>query len=138
MSTPPKGIPDSGSTVYGMTTANPSGQFGCDVYGSVFHSAYLQKYVIICTAYESFTNMYVSNTPFGPWSKEYGVLAMVAWHTPSTRPMANSPFTLATVLMGYSTCSKLRLTFILALHGMVSTSKSRWREILEAFAELEA
>jgi hypothetical protein len=73
-STPATGIPDASSTTYGMTTANTSGQFGCNVYGSVFYSAYLQKYVIICTAFESFTNMYVSASPEGPWSAEYQLL----------------------------------------------------------------
>lgn len=73
-STPTGGIPETSFTTYAMKTANSSGQFGCDVYGSVFYSAYLQKYVMICTAYEWFVNMYVSATPEGPWSEEYGLL----------------------------------------------------------------
>jgi hypothetical protein len=73
-STPAGGIPETSSTTYAMKTANSNGQFGCDVYGSIFYSAYLQKYVIICTADEWFVNMYVSDTPQGPWSEEYGLL----------------------------------------------------------------
>ncbi|KAJ6458617.1 hypothetical protein C8R47DRAFT_145914 [Mycena vitilis] len=72
--TPPS-IPNAATTAYGMTTANPGGKFSCSVYGSVFFNAYLNQYVMICTAFENFTNMYVSPTPFGPWSAEYGLLS---------------------------------------------------------------
>ncbi|KAJ7755921.1 hypothetical protein B0H16DRAFT_1540129 [Mycena metata] len=70
----PGSIPAASSTTFGMTTTNSGGKFSCGAYGSVFFNTYLGKYVIICTAFENFTNMYVSATPFGPWSAEYGLL----------------------------------------------------------------
>lgn len=69
------GIPEGSTTSIGATTANPSGQFGCAVYGSVFYSDYLQQYVIICNIDLSFVNMYTSPTPYGPWSAEYGLMS---------------------------------------------------------------
>jgi len=72
------GVPTADSMVYGMKTANPGGKFGCDVYGSVFYNKYLNRYVIICSIYMSFVNMYISETPFGPWSAEYSLLS--GWH----------------------------------------------------------
>ena len=70
----PGAVPDSSSaSKYGMQTANPSGSFGCAVYGSVFFSDYLGKYVILCNIYEYWVNMYVADTPHGPWSAEYGI-----------------------------------------------------------------
>jgi hypothetical protein len=68
------GIPSSSSTSVGATTANPSGQFGCDVYGSVAYNNYLHKYVLLCDIFLSFVNMYTADTPFGPWSAEYSIL----------------------------------------------------------------
>ncbi|KAB2573485.1 hypothetical protein DBV05_g7895 [Lasiodiplodia theobromae] len=53
----PGSIPAPPSAEYGMQTANSNGKFGCNVYGSVFYSNYLRKYVIICTAYMHFTKM---------------------------------------------------------------------------------
>ncbi|KAK0647941.1 hypothetical protein DIS24_g7232 [Lasiodiplodia hormozganensis] len=70
----PGTVPAPTSTEYGMQTANADGTFGCNVYGSVFYSNYLRKYVIICTAYMHFTNIYVADQPWGPWSAEYGLL----------------------------------------------------------------
>ncbi|ETN45660.1 uncharacterized protein HMPREF1541_09493 [Cyphellophora europaea CBS 101466] len=69
------GIPGKTDDKYGMTTANPGGQFGCSVYGSAFYNNYLKKYTIICNVYMSFTNMYTSDTPYGPWSVEYPLLS---------------------------------------------------------------
>lgn len=68
--------PAQAAANYGMVTAQPGG-FGCAVYGSVFYNAYLKKYTIICNVMMSWTNMYVSDTPFGPWSAEYGLLGPV-------------------------------------------------------------
>ena len=69
------GIPSTSDSKYGMTTANKSGQFGCSVYGSAFYSNYFNKYVIICNIFMTSTNMYTSDTPYGPWSEEYGLLS---------------------------------------------------------------
>jgi hypothetical protein len=68
-------IPTFLDTKYGMSTANTDGIFGCSVYGSVFYSNYFNKYVIICNIYMDATNMYVSDTPYGPWSEEYNLLS---------------------------------------------------------------
>jgi hypothetical protein len=70
----PGSIPNATTTAYGMTTLNSGGKFSCNVYGSVFFNAYLGKYVMICTAFEHFTNMYVADNAWGPWSAEYGLL----------------------------------------------------------------
>ncbi|KAK8247637.1 hypothetical protein HDK77DRAFT_481127 [Phyllosticta capitalensis] len=71
----PGSIPPGSTTTYGMKTAESSGKFACNVYGSVFYSNYFQKYVMICTIYMSFTNMYVADNPWGPWSSQYGLLS---------------------------------------------------------------
>lgn len=68
-----KGIPSSNTTDLGATTANVDGQFGCSVYGSVFFNTYLQKYVMLCSIFMSYVNMYTSDTPYGPWSAEYSI-----------------------------------------------------------------
>ena len=69
------GIPTSDPTSsIGASTANPSGFFNCNAYGSVFFSTYFKQYVIICGLFESYVNMYVSDTPYGPWSAEYRLL----------------------------------------------------------------
>lgn len=67
-------IPQKSTEKYGMTTKSAGGEFGCAVYGSVFYSNYFEKYVILCNIYEDATNMFVSDTPYGPWSEEYGLL----------------------------------------------------------------
>ena len=67
------GVPSSTATNIGATTANTSGKFGCGVYGSVAYNNYLRKYVILCGIYMNFVNMYTSDTPWGPWSAEYGI-----------------------------------------------------------------
>jgi len=67
-------IPEASNLKYGMATANHNGEFGCLVYGSVFYSNYFNKYVIICNIHMAATNMYISDTPYGPWSEEYGLL----------------------------------------------------------------
>lgn len=71
----PGAIPVPETTEYGMRTEHPGGKFGCNVYGSVFYSNYLRKYVMICTIYMSFTNMHVAEKPWGPWSAVYGLLS---------------------------------------------------------------
>lgn len=71
----PGAIPAPETTECGMRTEKPGGKFGCNVYGSVFYSNYLRNYVMICTIYMSFTNMYVAEKPWGPWSAEYGLLS---------------------------------------------------------------
>ena len=55
----------------GVTTANRNGQFKCSVYGSVFSSNYFHKSVIIRDILMTSTNMYTSDTPYGPCSEEY-------------------------------------------------------------------
>ena len=67
-------IPGPKTKKYGMVTANRKRKFGCLVYGSIFYSNYFNKYIIICNIYFVATNMYVSDTPWGPWSEEYGLL----------------------------------------------------------------
>lgn len=67
------GIPSRSDNTFGATTINPGGKFGCAVYGSVFYNSYLKKYIILCNIYMSFVNMYTSDTPYGPWSAEYGI-----------------------------------------------------------------
>ena len=81
------GIPSTTDTQYGMTTANESGQFGCSVYGSVFFSNYFNKYVIICNIFMTSTNMYISDTPYGPWSEEYGLLSGWTGYGSMAHPM---------------------------------------------------
>ncbi|KAK7520869.1 uncharacterized protein IWZ02DRAFT_433285 [Phyllosticta citriasiana] len=71
----PGTIPPGSTTQFGMKTAEGSGKFACNVYGSVFYSNYFQKYVMICTIYMSFTNMYVADNPWGPWSSQYSLLS---------------------------------------------------------------
>lgn len=68
------GIPEPSTTHVGATTANPSQSFGCDVYGSVFYNSYLRQYLLICSIYTTFVNMYTSPTPWGPWSSEYELM----------------------------------------------------------------
>ncbi len=81
------GIPSVSDSIYGMETANESGQFGCSVYGSVFYSNYFNKYVIICNIFMTSTNMYTSDTPYGPWSEEYGLLSGWTGYGSMTHPM---------------------------------------------------
>jgi hypothetical protein len=69
------GIPTHTTKTIGATTADSSGQFGCGSYGSVFYSEYLEKYVMVCGIDLSWVNMYLSPTPYGPWSAEYGLLS---------------------------------------------------------------
>jgi hypothetical protein len=70
------GIPERTTTTIGATTANADGKFGCEMYGSVFFSDYFGQYVMVCNIFLSFTNMYVSPTPYGPWSEEYQLLSV--------------------------------------------------------------
>jgi hypothetical protein len=70
------GVPTMSDTKFGMSTANLDGQFGCAVYGSVFYNNFLKKYTIICNTMMTFTNMYTSDTPYGPWSEEYPLLEL--------------------------------------------------------------
>ena len=81
------GVPTPAQAIanYGMVTAQPGG-FGCAVYGSVFYNAYLKKYMMICNIWENWTNMYASDTPTGPWSAEYGVLAGVSGYGSMAHP----------------------------------------------------
>jgi len=67
------GIPDADSMEVGATTANPSGQFDCDVWGSVVYNNYLGKYVMLCGLYLEFVNMHIADTPWGPWSARYAI-----------------------------------------------------------------
>ena len=69
----PHVVPDHTSYSYGARTSNPSGIFGCEVYGSVFYNTYLGQYILLCSMYMTYVNMYVSDTPWGPWSEEYSV-----------------------------------------------------------------
>ncbi|KAK5544641.1 hypothetical protein LTR23_004405 [Exophiala sp. CCFEE 6169] len=67
------GIPNADSMEVGATTADPSGQLGCDVWGSVVYNNYLQKYVMLCGLYLQFVNMHTADTPWGPWSAVYQI-----------------------------------------------------------------
>jgi hypothetical protein len=51
------GILAGSTTSIGATTANPGGQFGCIVYGSVFYSDYVEQCYTICNIYENFVNI---------------------------------------------------------------------------------
>ena len=80
---------DSNSTstqMHGMTTAEADGKFACSVYGSVFYNNYLNKYTILCNTFMSFTNMYLSSTPFGPWSPGYNLLSNVTGYGSHAHP----------------------------------------------------
>lgn len=66
-------IPVRGDFSFGATTTNSDGKFGCDVYGSVFYNSYLNKYIMLCSVYMIYVNIYTSDTPYGPWSAEYRV-----------------------------------------------------------------
>lgn len=74
----PGAIPTNTSTRYGMQTADPTGKFACSVYGSAFYNEAWGKFVILCNTFESFTMMYMADTPSGPWSETYPVLNN--WH----------------------------------------------------------
>jgi hypothetical protein len=80
-------IPTASDSKYGMTTSDKSNQFACAVYGSVFYSNYLNKYVIICNIFMSCTNMYTSDTPYGPWSEKYGLLSGWTGYGSMAHPM---------------------------------------------------
>lgn len=69
------GVPTSDTTSIGATTENDSQQFGCGAYGSAFYSNYFNKYVIVCGIYLNYVNMYVSDTPYGPFSAEYQIMS---------------------------------------------------------------
>lgn len=72
-SKPSTNIPADTTTTYGAATVQ-SGGFGCSVYGSIIYSAYLNKYILFCSAYMWFMNFYTSDTPYGPWSGQYQLL----------------------------------------------------------------
>lgn len=67
------GIPEKTDNTYGMKSSD--NQFSCATYGSAFYSNYLNKYVIICNIYMAATNMYVSDTPYGPFTGPYMLLS---------------------------------------------------------------
>lgn len=69
------GIPEASTTSIGATTSKSDGQFGCAGYGSVFFSDYFQQYVIVCSIDLMYVSMYLSRTPYGPWSDEYQLLS---------------------------------------------------------------
>jgi hypothetical protein len=80
------GIPTLTDTKFGMLTSNTDGQFGCAVYGSVFYNNFLNKYTIICNTMMTFTNMYTSDTPYGPWSAEYPLLELPGSYASHAHP----------------------------------------------------
>lgn len=69
------GIPSlSSASKYGMTSADPSGRFNCQVYGDVFWNNYFKQYMLLCTLFLDFTFFYLSPNPWGPWSQGYKLL----------------------------------------------------------------
>ena len=83
-------IPSANTTQYGMTTKQKNSKFSCLNYGSIFYSNYFNKYIIICNIYMVATNMYVSDTPWGPWSSEYGLLRGWRGYGSMVHPWASS------------------------------------------------
>ena len=43
-------------------------------------------YVMVCNVMMAWTNMYVSSTPWGPWSGEYGLLGPVGGYGSMVHP----------------------------------------------------
>ncbi|KPI36754.1 uncharacterized protein AB675_11865 [Cyphellophora attinorum] len=58
---------NTASPIYGMTTLEP-------------------LYTIICNIFMSFTNMYLSDTPYGPWSTGYSLLSEVSGYGSHAHP----------------------------------------------------
>ena len=67
-----QGIPMANDTSYGMSRAG--GVIHSDNMGSIMWSNYFLKYMMFVCAYENDINFYLSDTPYGPWSEEYGLL----------------------------------------------------------------
>lgn len=69
------GIAQNTDNMYGMQSSDT--QFACGTYGSAFYSNYFNQYVLICNIFELFTHMYVSDTPYGPFTGPYELLSGV-------------------------------------------------------------
>ena len=62
------------SEKYSMMTASRNRKFGCMVYGSVYYSNHFNNYIVTCNVYMIAANMYVSDSPRGPWSEDLRLL----------------------------------------------------------------
>ena len=72
-----KGIPNkTDAAKYGMITKETSGRFTCEQYGSVFWHDGINKYMLMCPLYMSWTFFYLADKPYGPWSIGYKILSM--------------------------------------------------------------
>lgn len=69
------GIPTNTTTKVGATMPRSSKELGCGVWGSVIYSNYLNKYVMLCDRFVTAVLMHVSDTPWGPWSPQYEIVA---------------------------------------------------------------
>jgi len=67
------GIPLNTATNVALATSD--GSFFCDNYGSVTFNHYLNKYILLCGKFISFVTMYVSDTPYGPFSAGYQLMS---------------------------------------------------------------
>ncbi|KIW21659.1 hypothetical protein PV08_02239 [Exophiala spinifera] len=69
------GLPLLNSTDAGALVIRPSTtQFSCGgSWGSVVYNRYLAKYLMLCGQWMVDVNMYVSDTPWGPWSSRYKI-----------------------------------------------------------------
>ncbi|KAG4436532.1 hypothetical protein IFR05_007970 [Cadophora sp. M221] len=68
------GIPKSNDMSYGV-----QGNVHSDGQGSIMYSNYFRKYMLFTGAYGYYMNFYTSDTPYGPWSGQYGVAGQVGY-----------------------------------------------------------
>lgn len=72
-----RGIPKANDTDYGMM--RQGGVIHSDGAGSIFWSNYFRKYMLFVCAFGNDMNFYTSETPYGPWSEEYGLLHVLGY-----------------------------------------------------------
>ncbi|KAL5325306.1 hypothetical protein ACEPPN_006431 [Leptodophora sp. 'Broadleaf-Isolate-01'] len=68
------GIPKSNDMSYGV-----QGNVHSDGQGSIVYSNYFRKYMLFTGAYGYYMNYYTSDTPYGPWSGQYGLAGRVGY-----------------------------------------------------------
>lgn len=68
------GIPSANDTSYGM-----QGPIHSDGQGSIMWNNYFKKYMLFVCAFGNDMNFYTSDTPYGPWSAEYGLLHVLGY-----------------------------------------------------------
>jgi hypothetical protein len=72
-----RGIPKANDTSYGMV--REGGEIHSDGAGSIMWSNYFHKYMLFVCAFGNDMNFYTSDTPYGPWSEEYGLLHVLGY-----------------------------------------------------------